>query len=270
MMPQTPIDFLTLLQQYAWPFYRFEALRYLVVAGGLAAIIWLFRLRQSARRIQPRTPNRADYTREIFTSLRTAAIFGLVGMLTVWAQRNGHFPGHVPHPAVANTVLALAALLLWHDTWFYWTHRAMHDRRIFPWMHRTHHRSVAPTPFSAYAFSTSEAVVQAAFLPLWLAVIPTPLLATFLLLMFMIVRNVMGHAGVELHARGWVDHPVLQWINTTVHHDLHHSGRFGSNYGLYFTWWDRMMGTEHPEYRQRFRALTGDAPATDAVPQPGR
>jgi sterol desaturase/sphingolipid hydroxylase (fatty acid hydroxylase superfamily) len=39
-----------------------------------------------------------------------------------------------------------------------------------------------------------------------------------------------------------------------VHHDLHHSeGRH--NFGLYFTWWDRMMGTEHPDYHARFETV---------------
>jgi sterol desaturase/sphingolipid hydroxylase (fatty acid hydroxylase superfamily) len=38
-----------------------------------------------------------------------------------------------------------------------------------------------------------------------------------------------------------------------THHDLHHA-QAGWNYGLYFTWWDRMMGAEHPQYEQRFAA----------------
>ena len=38
------------------------------------------------------------------------------------------------------------------------------------------------------------------------------------------------------------------------HHDMHHAGGRW-NYGLYFTWWDRIGRTEHPEYRQRLRQL---------------
>ncbi|MBA3838282.1 MAG: sterol desaturase family protein, partial [Zymomonas sp.] len=42
----------------------------------------------------------------------------------------------------------------------------------------------------------------------------------------------------------------------TTHHDLHHTeGRY--NFGLYFTWWDRLMGTEHPRYHERFEAVVG-------------
>jgi len=38
-------------------------------------------------------------------------------------------------------------------------------------------------------------------------------------------------------------------------HDLHHEhGRY--NYGLYFRWWDKLMGTEHPDYRRKFEAVT--------------
>ena len=45
------------------------------------------------------------------------------------------------------------------------------------------------------------------------------------------------------------------WWNTTTHHDLHHSSG-NTNFGLYFTWWDRWMGTEHPRYREEFRKVT--------------
>jgi Delta7-sterol 5-desaturase len=73
---------------------------------------------------------------------------------------------------------------------------------------------------------------------------------------FMIVRNVMGHAGVELMPRALADSRWFGWINATTHHDLHHSS-FHYNYGLYFTWWDRMMGTEHPRYREQLRGKPG-------------
>jgi Delta7-sterol 5-desaturase len=39
-----------------------------------------------------------------------------------------------------------------------------------------------------------------------------------------------------------------------LHHEMHHAyGRH--NYGLYFVWWDRWCGTEHPQYRLRLAAL---------------
>ena len=39
------------------------------------------------------------------------------------------------------------------------------------------------------------------------------------------------------------------------HHDLHHK-YFIHNYGLYFTWWDKWFGTEHPKYQVTFEEVT--------------
>jgi sterol desaturase/sphingolipid hydroxylase (fatty acid hydroxylase superfamily) len=125
---------------------------------------------------------------------------------------------------------------------------------------------VTPTPWAAYAFDVPEAFVMALFMPLWLFVVPTPEAAIFIFLAIMIVRNVMGHAGLELHARGWASHPILKYVSTTTHHDLHHSGSFGSNYGFYFTVWDKLMGTEHPDYVRIYDEVTA-RPARADVPR---
>lgn len=90
----------------------------------------------------------------------------------------------------------------------------------------------------------------------------------------MILRNGMGHAGLELHARGWASHPVLKWISTTTHHDLHHAGSFTHNYGFYFTFWDKIMGTEHPRYVDIYDRVTtrpndASAPVGETVPVAG-
>ena len=50
--------------------------------------------------------------------------------------------------------------------------------------------------------------------------------------------------------------PLFDWLTTTTHHDLHHSQAHW-NYGLYFTWWDRWMGTEHPDYHAHFALAVG-------------
>lgn len=42
-----------------------------------------------------------------------------------------------------------------------------------------------------------------------------------------------------------VDQSLISDLLLRGHHDLHHA-QAGWNYGLYFTWWDRLMGAEHP------------------------
>ena len=238
--------------------WAIDTARYLIAAGSMTAILWLFRRAGlSNREIQSRTATGADVRREIVASLRTAAIFALVGTGIYVAASRGWITVHdgfaVAGPAYL--VVSLAGMIVAHDAWFYWTHRLMHHRSLFPVFHRTHHLSRTPTPWAAYAFDVPEALVNAAFVPLFLAFVPMHGLALFVFVAFQIVRNVMGHAGVELHPRGMVGSRWFGWNNTTTHHDLHHETG-AHDFGLYFTWWDRLMGTEHPEYRRRFEAAT--------------
>jgi len=239
-----------------------DAARYAIAAGGLVLVLrlvpagWV-----AARRLQSRLASRADRAREIGYSLLTVVIFALNGYGVHLGVQSGLFtiwPG-LPTSELVQAAATLALIVVAHDAYFYWTHRAMHHPRLFRFFHRTHHRSHTPTPWAAYAFDWPEAVVQAVFLPLFLLFVPVHALVLFVFLLHMIVRNVMGHAGVELHARGWAGSRWLGWMNTTTHHDLHHAtGRW--NYGFYFRWWDRLMGTEHPDYVRTFDRATGGAP----------
>ena len=249
-----------------WPWIvAFEFGRYLLSSAGMAALSWCVLRWGSGHRIQTCRPSVADYRREFLASLRTTLIFSLGGVAILFCIDQGWMT--IPSTrADAGGVLGLAltmvAMLLWHDTWFYWSHRAMHWRRNRLGLHRLHHLSRLPTPFASLAFDCMEAVVQFAFLPLFMLVVPTHPLVVFLFLLFMGARAVVGHAGVELHPSCFAPGRALGWITTTTHHELHHeSGRW--NFGVHFTWWDRLMGTEHPDYAARFDEATS-VPAAGA------
>lgn len=252
-----------------WPFiWAFDTGRYLLAAAAMASILGLMRLGGVAlRRLQARAASAEDIRREILASLRAALVFSLAGFGVDQAARQGWLTIHTGFdtagPVYALATLALAIVA--HDTYFYWTHRLMHLRPFYRRFHLLHHRSVTPTPWAAYAFAVPEAAVQAAFLPLFLALVPLHAVTIFAWMAFQIVRNVMGHAGVEVHPEGMARSRWLGWNNTTLHHDLHHrTGRH--NFGLYFTWWDRLMGTEHPDYaRIAGRGTTAAAKTGEAV-----
>ncbi len=236
-----------------------DAARYAIAAGGL---VMGLRLAPSgwtaARRLQSRLASHADRRREIGYSLLTIMIFALNGYGVHLGARHGLFtimPG-LPIDEVIPAAATLVLMIVAHDAYFYWTHRAMHHPRLFRFFHRTHHRSHTPTPWAAYAFDWPEAVVQAVFLPLFLLFVPVHGVVLLVFLTHMILRNVMGHAGVELFPCGWAGSRWLGWITATVHHDQHHATSRWS-YGLYFRWWDRMMGTEHPDYVGAFERATG-------------
>ncbi|MEM7779708.1 MAG: sterol desaturase family protein [Pseudomonadota bacterium] len=260
MTDPVPQDTLTYITQRVSEHFMnvlyFDLGRYLIAAGVLTVLLLIFRSWATARRIQrKRSASRADYIREILSSLRTVFVFGVTTLATVIGVEAGVIHMEIDNAPLFTVAWQFALIVALHDAYFYWIHRAMHTKRLFNATHLHHHKSRTPTPWTAYSFSSWEAAAEAAFVPLFL--LATSLLglayagfAMFLFLWHMIIRNVMAHAGHELFPAGWLDIPVLKWISTTTHHDLHHSS--GHNYGFYFTWWDKWMGTEHPRYVEEF------------------
>jgi sterol desaturase/sphingolipid hydroxylase (fatty acid hydroxylase superfamily) len=149
----------------------------------------------------------------------------------------------------------LTAVVL-HDTYFYWTHRLMHHRRIFTYVHAVHHQSHNPTPWAAYAFHPLEALVEVGVLPLMVFILPLHPLALSAFGVYMIVMNVMGHLGYEVYPQAFMRSRVLRVVfNTSTHHNMHHRYNKG-NYGLYFNLWDRLMKTNHSKYETTFLSIT--------------
>ena len=239
-----------------WPtLLAFDLSRYLIAASILAAILAVFAGSLAKRRIQSRMASGKDVRREITCSVGTALLFSLVGFVVYVGSSQGIFRIYGgDFPGSGRILLEFLAVVLVHDAYFYWAHRAMHNRWLFRRVHRLHHKSRTPTPWAAYAFAPPEAIVEAGILPFAALLIPMHELTVFLFMTHMIARNVIGHAGIELFPSWWLDVPLLRLVTTTTHHDLHHS-HGGYNFGLYFTWWDRWMNTEHPEYQSRFRAV---------------
>lgn len=230
--------------------------RYVIFAIAVWLVLWVVLAGAlSGRKIREATPPAKQLALEFLISLRSIAIFSTVGLATFMLERVGLLPG----PALAASWgpawfwASLALMIVAHDAYFYWAHRLMHHRRLFRVFHRRHHKSMNPSPFTAYSFDLGEAAVMASFVPLWMACVPTEWPVVGLFMLHQIVRNTLGHSGYELMPARADGRPMFDWLTTTTHHDLHHA-QAGWNYGLYFTWWDRLMGTEHPDYHARFAA----------------
>ncbi len=240
--------------------FTFDTLRYLIGVGLVCTVLYgVLGAWSEGRRIQNRRASKQDIKREITYSLVTTAVYATVALGTVAALEQGWMQTYetVAEFGWLYTLLSLPLLLVLHDTYFYWVHRAMHHPKLFRTMHRIHHLSRTPTPWAAYSFAPGEALMMALFMPAVLALIPLHGAVIFIFLSIMIVRNAMGHSGVEFHHHRWLDTP-LDALTTTTHHDMHHQ-QFNGNFGLYFTWWDRWMGTELPGYRNAFqRAVAGN------------
>lgn len=236
-----------------------DFMRYAIGAGGVYLIINLMLSGiLSGRKIRAKTPPIKQMMAEIAFSLRTVLIFASVGTFIFMGAQAGVIPIYTEIATygwpwlIASTLILIIA----HDTWFYWTHWFMHKPRLFRWFHSRHHKSHNPTPFTSYSFDASEAVVNAIYFPLILLIIPAHPIALLTFTTHMMLRNAIGHSGFEVFPARRDGRPLFDWLTTVTHHDMHHE-HAGRNFGLYFTWWDRWMGTEHRDYHNRFRAAVG-------------
>jgi sterol desaturase/sphingolipid hydroxylase (fatty acid hydroxylase superfamily) len=233
--------------------------RYAVFAIGVWLGLWVLLgdvLR--GRKIRPDTPPARQLVGEFFFSLRSVAIFSTTALIPFVLERAGWLHGHEIGTSWGPLWfwISLALMIVAHDAYFYWVHRAIHDPRLFRRFHRRHHKSFNPSPFTAYSFDIGEAALMGTFVPIWVILVPTPWPAVGLFVLHQIVRNTLGHSGYEIMPARKDGRPLLDWLTTTTHHDLHHS-QAGYNYGLYFTWWDRWMGTEHPDYYAHYALAVG-------------
>jgi sterol desaturase/sphingolipid hydroxylase (fatty acid hydroxylase superfamily) len=229
--------------------------RYFVLAGlAFLLFYFLWKERKQFAKIQRRFPKNKDYLREIGYSLITMCIFAGIPWLFFF------------HPSIRETTLLLSTpfelgkiwfflafplMVLIHDTYFYWTHRLMHHPALFSWFHLVHHKSTNPSPWAAYAFHPLEAVVEVGIFVLFVYLLPLHPLHIILFFLFSIIYNIYGHLGFELYPAGFQRHWLGKWINTSISHNQHHQF-FTGNYGLYFLWWDRWMGTIRKDYDKQF------------------
>ena len=237
------------VQNYLAQFFQY------IVTAGVAFVIFYALLRSLflSRKIQAAFPPLSDIRREIFYSLSSIAVFAAVGFFAICLKRVGwtYIYFRIDSYGWPYFFFSVAALILLHDTWFYWTHRLMHWRPLFKIAHRVHHQSHNPTPWAAFSFHPIEAFIEAMIYPLVALFLPIHPLAAFLWLLYMTLMNVGGHLGFELFPQGFARHWFFRWHNTSVHHNMHHSHAH-CNYGLYFNIWDRLMGTNHARYEDHF------------------
>jgi sterol desaturase/sphingolipid hydroxylase (fatty acid hydroxylase superfamily) len=251
-----------------------EGLRYAVVGLLVWGLLHGLLRQRLAHRVIVSWPTGRDMRREMAYSGLSMLVFAALGCAIFALIIRGQVVIY-RDPARYGWAWLLASLplmLLWHDFYFYWTHRLLHRPWLLRHVHAVHHRSRNPSPWAAYAFHPVEALVNGLVTPLALLAVPLHWSVVLLFALHQITRNALGHAAVETMPRGFATHALGRHFTTTTHHHLHHETAKG-NYGLWFTWWDRWCGTERPDYLQRFDAATPPRPAAAGAPQgavPGR
>ncbi len=148
-------------------------------------------------------------------------------------------------------IFSYTLVLLLQDAYFYFTHRLFHIPLLFKRFHRGHHLSSPPTPWTFFALEPIEAITQVTFLVVITFVIPLHLSVLIAILLTMTVWAMGNHLGCHIVPRSPQSRWWGQWCIGSAHHLVHHS-RYTHHFGLYFTFWDRIMGTQDAIYEATF------------------
>lgn len=249
-----------------------NGMRYTLLAGIAYFIFYVWKKKSLYRfKIQLRYPKTANISIEIKYSLSSIVIFSLVIGGTIALATHGHTKMYrnIRQHSYWYFAISIVIAMIIHDTYFYWTHRLMHWKKIFPHVHRIHHLSHNPTPLAAYSFHPVEAIIEAGAVPFITFLIPIHPLALGIFGLYSIFMNIMGHLGYELFPAKFAGSHWIKWHNSSTHHNMHHHYSKG-NYGLYFNLWDRLMKTNHSRYEAEFtkvalRAAAGKPSLTDQL-----
>lgn len=227
----------------------YQGRQYFIVVGIFLVLSYcLQRYSARAKRLQAAPPPKGQAAREIRQSLISIAIFACIIPLLYVAGLGQYmrFYRDIDQYGWPYLFLSIVLMMLVQDTYFYWTHRLMHRRALFRHVHRAHHLSTNPTPVSTYAVHPLEAVVDYGASLIIIFLIPCTGLSLFIFSWINVAYAVYAHLDYELFPAGIKQHWLGRWINTSTAHNRHHaSARY--NFGWYFLFWDRLMGTLAPE-----------------------
>ncbi|CAM9305968.1 unnamed protein product, partial [Ectocarpus fasciculatus] len=183
----------------------------------------------------------------LIASLLEASIHELTrkGELPLISPSFLHISRNVASAAARPLLTALLLGYFYGDCHFYWTHKLLHAKPLYAAIHKYHHESFNPDPFSGLSMHAVESLIYfssafslSLFVPLWMG---------RLMFVGQIIFPLEGHAGFGTWSR-----------EETVNHYIHHS-KFEWNFGS-SPLWDKLIGTDYKMKEQEERERNTSRP----------
>ncbi len=150
-------------------------------------------------------------------------------------------------PDSKTLMLTVVFCMLCEDFSFHFLHRLLHQRWIYPYIHKVHHTYTTTVGIAAeyshpidFIFSS---LVPSALGPMILG--ENMHFATFM--MWSVVRlgeTLDGHCGYEF---SWSPYRLIPFSTSASYHNFHHSHNSG-NYSSFFSLWDTVFGQNNDFY----------------------
>ncbi|WP_456724866.1 sterol desaturase family protein [Bradyrhizobium sp. USDA 4350] len=219
-----------------------------LVYGGLHSLLYIRRSQQTAFKYNARWPD-TDNPNFLFGSQTAENMFWTMcsgvpvwtayEVFTWWMFANGyiHYVEFGEHPIYFVTWMLLVPL--WRELHFYVIHRVIHMGPLYRIIHKVHHNSVNPGPWSGLSMHTFEHILYFSAVLIVFVVPSNPMHAIFIL-MFFGLHPAFGHAGFHGIVTG--DERFMK--NEIYFHYLHHKYH-EVNYSGELTSLDWLFGTAH-------------------------
>jgi sterol desaturase/sphingolipid hydroxylase (fatty acid hydroxylase superfamily) len=234
--------------------------RFVIVAGGAWWALWASTpSRFAARRLRDRKPSRRQVKREIMYSLAACLMFPTSAFIIIFLgqHRLTQVYFYVSEHGWAYLGLSVVLMVFLHDALFYWKHRLLHVRWLMRNVHFRHHEFNNPSPWAAFAFHPVEGFLHSLSVVIIVCLIPAHPIALSIFLTLSVIANVYGHCGFEVLPDRFQRHWLGRSLNSPSLHGWHHC-RDDKNFGLYFTFWDKLMRTQEQPAFDSIAVQTGD------------
>jgi sterol desaturase/sphingolipid hydroxylase (fatty acid hydroxylase superfamily) len=243
---------------------------HIVLYLGMGYALTELNKRHPERKVQSRE-TRVPVSREIrqgFISLLGSSVCLTLALLVQY-QGWSMTPMDIQLPTITGIVWLVAFFVLsviLADIWFYAEHRLVHWKPLF-FIHREHHLSPVPTPWTNERFTFTEVMMIQSYLFVVPFVLPIPAVVLVAHRFYDQVKGMFGHGGYEYFEGAWARWPSP--FTCVTHHDAHHE-KFSVNYGSFLTIWDRMFGTLEPGYDQKVDRVTKHYRSLNLSASPGK
>jgi ferredoxin-NADP reductase len=193
---------------------------------------------------------------EIINSFGTTFVGTLISVtiLSLYAQGSIKFYTDINmYGGLWYIAFSFVFLLFFGDAWFYFFHRLMHHPKVYKYVHAVHHQSLDTNPFTVSSFH----IIESAILGSW--IIPVAFVMPIYVPMLGVMQfvglanNIKSHLGYEIYPL-WFQKTWLKYLISSTHHNIHHT-RYNGNYGLMFTFWDSLLGTEFKDTNTVFQQI---------------
>ena len=230
---------------YLFAFFCIILLRYFLLAGGT---YWLFYSSSNKSFVkQPsntKSPSWQSIKKDIALSVIATVASAICAAIVMTYYDSGatRLYKSIDDYGIWYLIASFFGIILLQDACYYSLHRVFHHPLIFDFLHQGHHRSKNPTPWTSFALDFPEALIQGLFLVAIVFIVPLHFTVLTLWLITMTIWALINHLGFELFPN-FPQHWLGKWLISSDHHSLHHH-HYNRHYGLYFTFWDRLLGTD--------------------------